>query len=70
MAFFMRRLSHHNPAPQYWARSIAEAPKRIKAICLDLIEHSTTTIAPKGYEAQVVACSRGRRCCTRRPWIV
>lgn len=38
--------------------AIAEAPKRIEAICLDLIEHYTTHIAPNGYKAQVVACSR------------
>jgi len=38
--------------------AIAEAPKRIEAICLDLVEHFTTHIQPNGYKAQVVACSR------------
>lgn len=38
--------------------AIAEAPKRIEAICLDLVEHFTTYIQPNGYKAQVVACSR------------
>ncbi len=39
-------------------RAIAEAPRRIEAICLDLIEHFTTSIAPNGFKAQVVAVSR------------
>jgi type I restriction enzyme R subunit len=38
--------------------AIAEAPKRIEAICLDLVEHFTSHIQPNGYKAQVVACSR------------
>jgi type I restriction enzyme, R subunit len=38
--------------------AIAGAPKRIEAICLDLVEHFTTHIQPNGYKAQVVACSR------------
>jgi hypothetical protein len=38
--------------------AIAEAAKRIEAICLDLIEHYTTHLQPNGYKAQVVACSR------------
>ena len=38
--------------------AIAEAPKRIEAICLDLVEHYTSHIQPNGYKAQVVACSR------------
>ncbi len=42
--------------------SIAAAPKRIEAICLDLIEHYTRHIQPNGYKAQVVACSREIAC--------
>jgi type I restriction enzyme R subunit len=38
--------------------AIAEAPKRIEAICLDLVDHFTRFIQPNGYKAQVVACSR------------
>jgi type I restriction enzyme, R subunit len=38
--------------------AIAGAPKRIEAICLDLIDHYTTFIKPNGFKAQVVACSR------------
>jgi type I restriction enzyme R subunit len=38
--------------------AIAGAPKRIEAICLDLIEHYTNYIQPNGFKAQVVACSR------------
>jgi type I restriction enzyme R subunit len=38
--------------------SIAGAPKRIEAVCLDLVEHYTNYIQPNGYKAQVVACSR------------
>ena len=38
--------------------AIAEAPKRIEAICLDLVDHYTKFIQPNGYKAQVVACSR------------
>ncbi|MDD5306954.1 MAG: HsdR family type I site-specific deoxyribonuclease, partial [Deltaproteobacteria bacterium] len=38
--------------------AIAGAPKRIEAICLDLIEHYTTYIQPNGFKAQVVACTR------------
>jgi type I restriction enzyme, R subunit len=38
--------------------AIASAPKRIEAICLDLIEHFTTHIRPNGFKAQVVAVSR------------
>ena len=37
---------------------IAAAPRRIEAICLDLIEHFTCFIAPNGFKAQVVATSR------------
>ena len=38
--------------------AIAGAPRRIEAICLDLIEHFTKFIAPNGFKAQVVATSR------------
>jgi len=38
--------------------AIAGAPKRVEAICLDLIEHFTKFIRPNGFKAQVVACSR------------
>lgn len=38
--------------------AIATAPKRIEAICLDLIEHYTRYIQPNGFKAQVVAVSR------------
>ena len=39
-------------------QAIAAAPRRIEAICLDLIEHFTKFIAPNGFKAQVVATSR------------
>ncbi len=39
-------------------QAIAEAPRRIEAICLDLIEHYTKFIAPNGFKAQIVAVSR------------
>lgn len=38
--------------------AIATAPKRIEAICLDLIDHFTKFIQPNGFKAQVVAVSR------------
>jgi type I restriction enzyme R subunit len=38
--------------------AIAGAPKRIEAICLDLLEHYTRFIQPGGFKAQVVAISR------------
>ena len=38
--------------------SIAGAPKRIEAVCLDLIEHFTQFIQPNGFKAQLVTCSR------------
>jgi type I restriction enzyme R subunit len=38
--------------------AIAAAPKRIDAICLDLIDHYTKFIQPNGYKAQIVAVSR------------
>jgi type I restriction enzyme, R subunit len=39
-------------------QAVAEAPRRIEAICLDLIDHFTRYIAPNGFKAQVVATSR------------
>ncbi len=39
-------------------QEIAGAPRRIEAICLDLIEHFNQFIAPNGFKAQVVATSR------------
>ena len=39
-------------------QAIAGAPRRIEAICLDLIDHFTQFIAPNGFKAQVVATSR------------
>ena len=38
--------------------AIAEAPKRIEATCLDLIEHYTRYIQPNGFKAQIVTVSR------------
>ncbi|MCB9627690.1 MAG: type I restriction endonuclease subunit R [Sandaracinaceae bacterium] len=38
--------------------AIAAAPGRIKAICLDLVEHYQRAIEPNGFKAQVVAVSR------------
>jgi type I restriction enzyme R subunit len=38
--------------------AIAGAPKRIEAICLDLLEHYRSFIQPGGFKAQVVAISR------------
>ena len=38
--------------------AIATAPKRIEAICLDLIEHYVSFIQPNGFKAQIVAVSR------------
>jgi type I restriction enzyme R subunit len=38
--------------------SIAGAPKRVEAICLDLIEHYTKFIQPNGFKAQIVAVNR------------
>jgi len=37
---------------------IAEAPARIRKICLDLIDHYTNRIEPNGYKAMLVATSR------------
>ena len=39
-------------------QAIAGAPRRIEAVCLDLIEHYTKFIAPNHFKAQVVAASR------------
>ena len=39
-------------------QAIAGAPRRIEAICLDLIDHFTKFIAPNRFKAQVVATSR------------
>jgi len=39
-------------------QAIAAAPKRIEAICLDIIEHFELAIRPNGFKAQVVAVSR------------
>lgn len=38
--------------------SIATAPKRVEAICLDIIDHFTQHILPNKFKAQIVACSR------------
>jgi type I restriction enzyme R subunit len=38
--------------------AIAGAPKRVEAICLDLIEHYTKFIQPGGLKAQIVAVTR------------
>ena len=39
-------------------QAVAGAPRRIEAICLDLIEHFSRFIAPNCFKAQVVATSR------------
>ena len=39
-------------------QAIAGAPRRIEAICLDLIDHFTRFIVPNRFKAQVVAASR------------
>lgn len=38
--------------------AIATAPKRVEAVCLDVIEHFTKFIQPNGFKAQVVCVSR------------
>ncbi len=38
--------------------SIAGAPKRVEAICLDLIDHFIRFIQPNKFKAQIVTCSR------------
>lgn len=40
------------------SEAIATATQRIKTICLDIIEHYEDHIAPNGFKAQIVACSR------------
>jgi type I restriction enzyme R subunit len=40
------------------AQAVAEAPRRIEAICLDLIDHYQRAIQPGGFKAQIVAVSR------------
>jgi type I restriction enzyme R subunit len=42
--------------------AIAGAPKRVEAICLDLIDHLIRFIRPNSFKAQVVACSRETAC--------
>jgi type I restriction enzyme R subunit len=37
---------------------MAEAPRRIETICLDLIDHYVKFIQPNGFKAQIVAVSR------------
>lgn len=39
-------------------RSIAEAPRRIESICLDLMQHFEQFIAPNKFKAQIVTASR------------
>ena len=39
-------------------QTIAEAPRRIETICLDLLSHYAQFIQPNGFKAQVVAVSR------------
>ena len=39
-------------------QTLAGAPKRIETIALDFIDHYLKFIAPNGFKAQVVACSR------------
>ncbi|MCE7892126.1 MAG: type I restriction endonuclease subunit R [Sorangiineae bacterium PRO1] len=38
--------------------AIAGAPKRVEAICLDIIDHFTKFIRPNGFKAQIVTVSR------------
>jgi type I restriction enzyme R subunit len=38
--------------------SIATAPKRVEAICLDILDHYTRYIQPNGFKAQIVTVSR------------
>jgi type I restriction enzyme R subunit len=37
---------------------VAGAPKRIEAVCLDLIDHYTKFVQPNGFKAQIVGCTR------------
>ena len=39
-------------------RYIAEADKRIKEICKDILQHYTSTAMPEGFKAQIVTISR------------
>ena len=39
-------------------QAIAEAPRRIEALCLDLIDHYRTAIEPGGFKAQLVTGTR------------
>ena len=39
-------------------QALAEAPKRIEAIALDIIDHYTQVIEPNGFKAQLAAVSR------------
>ena len=39
-------------------QAVAGAPRRIEAVCLDLIDHFTQFIAPNRFKAQVVAAGR------------
>lgn len=39
-------------------QAVLEAPKRIKEVCKDLLEHYTTKIMPDGFKAQIVVGSR------------
>ena len=39
-------------------QAVAGAPRRIEAVCLDLIDHFTRFIAPNRFKAQIVAASR------------
>lgn len=38
--------------------AVAAAPRRIEAVCLDIVDHFEKFIHPNGFKAQVVACSR------------
>jgi len=42
--------------------TVAGAPKRIEAICLDLLDHFTKYIQPNGFKAQIVTCKREFAC--------
>ena len=42
--------------------AIAGAPKRVEAVCLDLLEHYTKAIQPGGFKAQIVTASREIAC--------
>ncbi len=64
-ALFERTFADRTPAERReiqrrygTALAVAQAPRRIEAICLDLLDHYATHVAPGGYKAQVVAPSR------------